>query len=305
MERVIVTGANGFIGSALTKYLLAQGIEVYAVVKEKANCHNLENSPKLHIIEASFENYDSLAEYIPKNIDVFYHLAWSGVFGSAFKNHRLQLMNAAYAGDAATAAALINCKKFVLVGTINELESMHYFSSTECRPRYTCIYSTAKLASRMICKTIASNNGMEFNSAMLAMVYGQGDLSEMLPKVLMRAFLKQERPRLVEGRYLYDWIYIDDVARGLFLIGEKGKHFKTYFVGHEKLKMFRDIVEEVKMILAPQMELIFGEYPDDAAIDFSTIDTGELKADTGFECKADFKESILKTAKWIQSLDRC
>ena len=40
MKKVIVTGATGFVGSWVTKELLAHGIEVIAVVRE--NSHNLE-----------------------------------------------------------------------------------------------------------------------------------------------------------------------------------------------------------------------------------------------------------------------
>ena len=40
MKKVIVTGATGFVGSWVTKELLANGIEVIAVVRE--NSHNLE-----------------------------------------------------------------------------------------------------------------------------------------------------------------------------------------------------------------------------------------------------------------------
>ena len=50
-----------------------------------------------------------------------------------------------------------------------------------------------------------------------------------------------------------------------------------------------------------QPPLEFGYYPDDGYIDYSEIDLNALYQDTGFECKADFDDSIRKTAAWLKS----
>lgn len=304
MKSAIVTGANGFIGKALVRHLLQQGVEVYAVVRNREKMDDFVACSKLHIIEAEFADYLNLAEKIRETKqDVFYHLAWEGVFGAPFKDYRLQLDNARYTCDAMMSAVDLKCEKFVLVGTVNELEVKKYLETDECSPRFTCIYATAKLASGMICKTLASNHGLDFNEALLAMVYGEGDQSEMLPKVLVKSFLGGVRPKLVEGNDLYDWIYIDDVVNGLRAIGEKGKRFKTYYVGHKELKKFRQIVEEVRDTLSPDMQLVFGEFPDNSMIDYSKIDLGALEQDTGFAPSTNFSDNIRKTAAWVKTLN--
>ena len=63
---------------------------------------------------------------------------------------------------------------------------------------------------------------------------------------------------------------------------------------------FRNIISKIRDIIASDIELGFGEYPDAPSVDYSLIDLDALYRDTGFECKADFKESILKTAEWIR-----
>ena len=304
MKKVIITGASGFIGKALAERLLKEGITVYAVVRNKNKIKDLEKYDSLVTIEAEFADYSNLPELISeKDIDVFYHFGWEGVFGDAFMDYELQLGNAKTACDAVMAALNLKCRKFVFAGTINEYEVKKYLNMDSFQPRYTCIYATCKLASEMICKTLAYNLGIEYNSGLIAMAYGEGNMSRMLPNVIIKKFLNNEAPKLVEGNNKYDLIYIDDIVEAFISIGEKGVNQKSYYVGHRELKTFREIVTDVKNIINPDINLVFGEYRDNLDMDYAMIDTEALYNDTGFECKAGLRESILKTAKWVKAAD--
>lgn len=57
-------------------------------------------------------------------------------------------------------------------------------------------------------------------------------------------------------------------------------------------------------MLNPDMQLVFGEFPDNSMIDYAKIDLGALKSDTGFAPSADFVDSIRKTAEWVKTLNR-
>lgn len=301
MRSAIITGAGGFIGGALTEKLLSMGVHVTAVDIDKTKLAQRFKHPNVSFIEASFEDYPNLHKLIDHSADVFYHFAWQGVFGEAFKDYELQLNNTKYSCMALDAAVCLGCTKFVFSATNNEIEIKKYLlSNEEIQPRYTCIYSTSKLAAEMICKTLACQKRIQYSAGMIAMAFGERNRSQMLPNVLIRQFLKGQSPKLVTGYNLYDMIYIDDIVEAFYRIGESGKNMKSYYVGHRKLRTFREIVTEIRDILAPDVELRFGEYPDNLDMDYSLVDLDALYHDTGFECKADFRESILKTAEWIK-----
>ncbi len=302
MKTAIVTGAGGFIGGALTELLLDKGVAVYGVdISEKALSRH-SGKINFHPVIADFTKYGRLHEMIRADVDVFYHFAWQGVFGAAFKDYHLQLDNAAYAADAITEAVKIGCKKFVFAGTYNEIEVLDHIDMSGQSPRSTCIYSAAKTAAEIICKTIAVDSGIEYSAGLTAMSYGENNRSMMLANVVLKQLTNGVSPRLIEGNIPYDFIYISDIARAFYAVGERGVHLKSYYVGHRILRTFREYLTEIGQIVAPEVPLLFGEYPDDnSSRNYNKIDLDALYRDTGFECTADFHQSILKTAEWVRN----
>lgn len=305
MKKVVVTGACGFIGKALTIKLLQEGQKVYAVDVNKDLIDELKLYGDVISIEASFEDYYNLHSSIrDEDIDVFYHFAFHGSFGSeSLKDYKIQLTNTIATCNAVMLAIKLKAKKFVFASSINELEVKNYINKDKIEPRFTCIYSAAKIACEIIGKTLAYNYGIEFVSGLISMPFGYGNKAMTLPNILISKLNKNEVPKLVTGNNKYDLIYIDDVVNAFISIGEKGINQKSYYVGHRKLKTFREIVTDIRNIINPNIELVFGEYKDNLDMDYSLIDLDALYNDTGFECKADFKESILKTAEWVKMLD--
>lgn len=301
MRKVIVTGAGGFIGGALARKLLDQGLIVYGIDVDLSMTAFLDQYENFIPVAASFSEYKMLDQIIEeRNFDVCYHFAWQGVFGDSFKDYSLQLDNAKYACEALMAAQKLNCGKFVMAGTYNEFEIKNFLNSDNFEPRYTCIYSTSKLAAELICKTLAYNNGINYSAGLICMAYGERNRSRMLANVVINQLINNVSPKLIEGNNLYDMIYIDDIADAFIAIGEKGKNLKSYYVGHRKLKKFRELITEMRDILNPNVELNFGQFKDTANMNYSLIDLDALYNDTGFECKADFRESILKTAQALR-----
>lgn len=300
MKNVVVTGATGFIGGALTKHLLQNGVKVWGVDIDSAKLEEMKQFGDFVPITADFSLYGELDKLIGQvRPDVFYHFAWQGVFGDAFKDYELQLNNARFACDALMCAARLGCGKFVLAGTYNQYEIATRLLNECTSPRYTCVYSTAKTAADMICKTLAHNVKISYCAGLICMAYGEGNRSRMLANVVIDQLSRGVRPKLIQANGLYDMIYISDIVGAFVALGQKGKDQKSYYVGHRKARTFGEIISEIRDTLCPQQELLFGEYQETACLDYALIDREALFEDTGFVCRADFKESILRTAEWI------
>lgn len=302
MQRVIITGASGFIGKALTEKLLNRGYEVWAIVRDKHKLRLWNNYDNLKIIVADLSEYKNLDKKIKeRSFEGFFHFAWDGVYGEAFADYEKQLKNALYTCDSFLLARKLGCKKYIFPGSIVEQEVRSCIESNELNLRIATIYGMSKLSSEMIIKTLSNKyNDIKLNIVYPPYVYGIGDNSKMLPKFLMQNLIVGNSPKLVEGNFLHDWIYIDDLIEAILAVFLKGKNKQSYYLGNRNLKTFKEVVKRVRNIINPYVNLKFGEYPDNITIDYSKVDLNKLYIDTGFEIKSSFEDTIKKTAKWIK-----
>ena len=120
MKKVVVTGANGFLGTALCGELVHDGVEVFAIVKDESeNISKIENLPGIKIVYCDLCDFRDLGRKIQdKDIDVFYHFAWSGSAGSLRGDAEVQISNIRYCCDAVKAASKLGCKKFVFASSV-------------------------------------------------------------------------------------------------------------------------------------------------------------------------------------------
>lgn len=302
MKTVAITGVGGFLGSHLCDRLLKMGVHVYGIdVKLEFQSKFTEN-PNYTPIVADFEHYKELHTLITEPIDVFFHFAWQGgLLQNSFWDYELQLSNAKYACDAFQEASLMGAKRFVNSGTNNQIEITQFLNSKDFTPRGTTIYASAKIALELICKTLATKSETDFVGCMIPMPYGDGNRSMQLFNVVAKNLIEGTSPKLIEGNNLYDMIYIGDIVDAFIAIAERGKSGRTYYIGHRKLKTFRKWIEEIRDIVAPDVDLKFGEYKDPLNMDYSCVDLDQLYEDTGFEAKSDFKNTIEKTFEWIKA----
>ena len=263
MKKAIVTGAGGFIGGALTKELLKRGYKVYGV--------------------------DS-------NVDVMFYLAWGGALkGADLYNTELQINNIKAAVN-----TLDNikdkCSHFIFCAS-----SYEYMRDINGNNIAINIYGSAKKAAAEMCASIAYRNNIYFNKIILTNTFGVGDKSDKAVNTIIRTMLKNGKLNLVKGDNRNDWVYIDDTVNGIISSAEKGKSFRDYYIGHRVISTFKENITAMRNILCPNMSLDFGGMNEDTFVDYDLIDLDALYNDTGFECSADFEESIKKTAEWLKN----
>lgn len=302
MKKAIVTGASGFIGFELVMRLLSEGTEVYAVVRPSAHsARTLPASDSLHIIPCDMSRYSALPEMIPvRDIDVFYHLAWEGVTTLLRSDDHVQLRNIQFTVDAVRTASLLGCRRFCGAGSIMEHEANYYLPLQNSVPSGTYMYSVAKLTAHYMAKITATRSGIDFIWGEISNAFGVGEISQRFVLSTIRNMLTKKAGDFTEGRQIYDFLYISDMAKAFHLIGERGLPGCSYFLGSGQPLPLREYIIRMRDTLAPGFELRFGAIPFfGAELPITVFDTSPLVRDTGFAPEVTFEEGLRRTAAWI------
>lgn len=304
MKRVIVTGANGFVGSAVIRELIKNDVEVLAL------CHKI---PEKKIIselityqEFELSKIEELKDIVINDYyDTFYHFAWAGSAGSDRGNTKLQLQNVQWTIDALNFAKSIGCKRFIGVGSIAEYESMANIYTDGNKPGLAYIYGSAKISAHAIAMSIAANISIDLIWASITNGYGVGDNTNRMLNNTIRTIIKGENPQFTSGTQNYDFVYIDDVARAFYLIGKNGKPFHSYLIGSGNAKPLKEFLLEMKESIAKDVDFIFGDVPFTGVnLDLSIFDTKKTEKDTGFKAEISFAEGVKRTYEWLKKVEQ-
>lgn len=302
MKKAIVTGANGFVGTALCKELTDRKIQVIAVVRnEEENIDNIVNLPGLRIIYCDLSDFGKLGQIIEdRNVDVFYHLAWVGTAGSLRGDCNVQMNNIRYTCDTVRACADLQCGRFVFASSIMEYE-IEALMKSDSTPGINTLYCSAKVAADYMARTIAGSVGINYIRGVISNIYGPGEQSPRLINTSLRKLMSGERCAFSAGEQIYDFIYVTDAAKTFVAIGESGMANRTYYIGSLSPRPLKEFLLEMRDQVDPKIEIGLGDLSfDGVSLSYQEFDIEAVKKDTGYIPEVDFATGIRRTIAWLQ-----
>ncbi len=302
--RAIVTGANGFVGSALVNKLVENNIEVLAL-DVSFNSSRLVDSNKIVKLELSIEYIDTLPNYLNgKKYDVFFHFAWIGSAGPLRMDEKIQVQNAMLTVDCLRTAKKIGCTKFICAGSIMEFEVHEVMYAQGSKPSASYIYGVGKVLAHELCKPIANQIGIDLIWTYITNAYGVGEKSPRFINTTLRKIINNESLEFTAGTQNYDFIYIDDVANAFYLIGLHGKVNKGYMIGSGNARPLKEFIIEMCDVNARENMPLFGNVPfTGVSVPIETFSIDELMNDCGFKPTVSFAEGTRRTIEWLKEVD--
>ena len=304
MKHVIITGADGFVGSYTVNYFLDQGVKVLALdMGEKPN--RLTDRPGLTYRKCDISDAAALeAAAQPGVYDTFIHFAWAGSAGPARVDYNLQLQNALNTVECLKTAKKLGCKRFVCAGSIMEKEVEAAVHDQGSRPGMGYIYGMGKHIAHCLCKSVAADQGIELLWPMITNAYGAGELSPRFVNTTIRKIIKGEPLQFTSGTQSYDFVYVTDVAKAFYLIAKNGKPFCEYMIGSSTARPLKEFIIEMVRSLAPDRQPIFGDIPFTGTnMPLSTFDCTDTERDCGFRAQVSFAEGTKMTMDWLKTIE--
>lgn len=302
MKNVIITGADGFVGSYTVTYFLEQGCHVLALdMGEKPN--RLAEHPALTYRKCDISDAAALETVAEAGVyDTFIHFAWAGSAGPARVDYNLQMKNALTTVECLKIAKKLGCKRFVCAGSIMEKEVEAAVHDQGSRPGMGYIYGMGKHIAHCLCKSVAVEQGIELVWPMITNAYGAGELSPRFVNTTIRKIIKGEPLQFTAGTQSYDFVYVTDVARAFYLIAKNGKPFCEYMIGSSNARPLKEFIIEMVASLAPDRQPIFGDIPFTGTnMPLSTFDCSDTEADCGFRAGISFAEGTRMTMEWLNA----
>lgn len=297
MKNVIVTGATSFIGVHIIKEYLKNNCKVIAVVRPNSkNLNRLPKSEFLKIIEVSMEKIQDIVDEIEyKRIDIFYHLAWEGARVPYRDDTVIQNQNYKGAINAMIVAKQLGCNIFIGAGSQAEYGKCMGKIHENYPTSPITEYGKAKLKAYETLKIMSRENNMKFIWTRIFSVYGVYDYQGTLVMSALDKMKNNESMLLTQCIQNWDFIYVEDVARAMYLLANTSCMAGIYNIASGKSRQLKDFVIDMKEICKSTSELQFGAVPynSEGVISFEPI-VDKLKQNLGWSYEINFKEGIKK-----------
>lgn len=297
IERAIITGPTGAVGTALIDELVANGASVAAVCRPGSpRIANVPRHERVEIIECDLSDMPSLPEKIGwDRADAFFHFGWDGTFGASRQQWRRQDRNITYSMEAVEVAHELGCQVYVGAGSQSEFGHIEGVLSPtlSCSPDNA--YGAAKLSACAMTRALCGELGIRHEWCRIVSLYGPGDAEHSLVSQVISKLLSGQAIECTRGDQVWDYIYSRDAARAFRLAAEKGKHGAIYVLGSGKPRLLKDYILAMRDAVDPSAQIAFGAlpyYPNQVM--HLEADISNLVEDTGFDLKYEFEDGLVE-----------
>ena len=284
-QKILVTGASGFLGLHLCRTLLENGGEVHALSRSE---------PKISDTRLRWHKVDltdaKATRKVITTIDagLVYHLC---SYAQGERDRALVLPT--FRGELETTINVLlsvadtNCRRVVTAGSLEEPSPSEVPSSP---------YAAAKNASRAYAKMFHQLYQLPVVMTRIFMAYGPGQSAKKLIAHSVVSMLRGAPLRIASPGRKVDWIYVEDVVRGLLAAASApGLEGKSVDLGSGALTQIRDVVGRIQRLIKPDARVEFGAFPARASELVRCADASATYSLTGWRPTISLDEGLTRT----------
>lgn len=317
VQNILVTGAGGFLGPWLCERLIGEGKSVFALdIAYHPNSRIHETKGITDCIEADVNDYDKMLDVLrTRKIEVVYHLASQSLVGVALnqpyetlKTNILGTMNileaARYLKDFET-----GLKAIVVASSdkaYGEQDKLPYIELAPMQGKFP--YDVSKSCADLISRSYFYAYKLPVCVTRCGNIFGGGDLnwSRLIPGTIFNC-IKSENPSIrSDGTSVRDYVYVQDVADALSLLGEKmlenkELHGMAFNISNDSPKSVLEVVRVIIDIMArPELTPVV-ENTVKSEIAAQYLSSNLFREKTGWSPRFGFESGLKETIKWYEA----
>jgi CDP-glucose 4,6-dehydratase len=312
---VLVTGADGFIGSWLAERLLDLGADVVVLKRDRPALSRLRIDgieQRCTIAQGDLSDHAALLRVLNEyGVETVFHLAAQAIVAVANRSPLSTFeTNVRGTYNLLEAARLAPTVGRVIVASSDkaygEHEDLPYREDAKLQPRFP--YDTSKAAADLIARSYAETYGLPVAVTRLANVYGGGDFnfSRLVPDTV-RAILAGERPVVrSDGTPERDFIYVADAVDAYLAVAvglaDDANHGLAFNAGAGRPWPVIEIVNTLLEAAGSDLEpLVQGTGTPDGEIDRQYLDSTLIGERLGWSAQWSLSDGLAETIDWYRS----
>ncbi len=308
MQRILVTGGAGFIGSNFVRLLFERKRSIHVAVLDKLTyAGNIENLKDVMdrrnflFVKGDICNARLLDELLPR-IDIVYNFAAeTHVDRSILEAGSFVRTDVMGTYTLLQSALKHKVPRFVQISTDEVYGSILKGKSKERDPlQPNSPYSASKSGADLLVRSFHKTYGLPVIITRSSNNYGPYQHPEkFIPLFITNAIERKPLPLYGDGKNVRDWIYVEDNCRAIDLIGRRGKIGEIYNVGAGEEKANVDIARAIIHLVGSDEDLLAFVSDRPGHDRRYAVDTRKLRA-LGWRKRFGFNEGLERTVDWYR-----
>jgi|688.fasta_scaffold88499_1 nucleoside-diphosphate-sugar epimerase len=231
-KNILITGANGFIGKHVVKYLISKNKKIKIIARKKNNLFKNKNIKIFYTKNLFKEKENNLKNFL-KNVNTVIHLAWF-VKPNNYLNSEKNIECLIGTINLAEACAQSKVKNFIGIGTCFEYKISNKKISVNSALEPKNLYSATKLSVYFSLLNFFNKKKINFSWLRLFYISGDDDYEQKLIPYIIKNLKLNKNIYLTKDKKIKDYMTVQNVAEAICKISLKSKKKPVYNIcsGH-------------------------------------------------------------------------
>jgi len=312
MKKLFVTGGAGFIGSAFIKLVLEEmpdyNVTNFDALTYAGNPDNLEglDASRHRFVRGDICERDAVQATLEEGTDAIVNFAAeSHVDRSIHSAHEFINTNVLGTQVLLDAARARGVKRFLhvstdeVMGSLPDRDDAYFTEDSPFEPNSP--YSASKAAAEHLVRAAGHTHGLDCVTTRCGNNYGPRQFPEkFLPLMLSNALRDEPIPLYGDGRYVRDWIHVEDHCRAILAVLERGRTGEVYNVGARNERRNIEVAESVLDALGKPRSLIKFVKDRPGHDRRYAIDPAKIETELGWRPRETWESGLQKTILWYK-----